>query len=194
MAYTWFDRVVAWRRFRAALPHIRPGVRVCDLGCGEGAPFLRFAGRRIGWGIGVDDFPGKPNLGGWPLVRADIASGLPFRDEAFDCVVMLAVLEHLREPQPLLREASRILVPGGSLVLTWPGAAVDPLLAVVARLGFVNHDMHFEQHQARIPTRRLRSMLREAGFGSIRHGRFEVGLNHWLVATRPGRGQARAAH
>src|SRR5437870_7779879 len=54
MAYTAFDRLVAWLRFRAALPHIRPRTRVCDIGCGHGARFLRNLGSHIKFGVGVD--------------------------------------------------------------------------------------------------------------------------------------------
>ena len=52
----------------------------------------------------------------------------PCRMANFDHVVMLAVLEHLTEPEKVLREAHRILAPGGSLIMTWPSAMVDPIL------------------------------------------------------------------
>jgi len=39
--YTWFDVWVAGRRYRAAARHVRAGSRLCDLGCGVDALFLR---------------------------------------------------------------------------------------------------------------------------------------------------------
>ena len=59
MAYTAFDRFVARCRFRAVLPHIRQGSRVCDVGCGPGAPLLVFLGERIRFGLGLDRHVGK---------------------------------------------------------------------------------------------------------------------------------------
>ncbi len=42
-------------------------------------------------------------------------SGLPFPDAAFDGVLALDVLEHLEEPDRMLAEIHRVLVPGGVL-------------------------------------------------------------------------------
>lgn len=59
----------------------------------------------------------------------------------FDHVTMLAVLDHLAEPAGVLAEAHRILRPGGSLIMTWPSAAVDPILEVLTRMGLVQDEL-----------------------------------------------------
>src|SRR5687768_10846049 len=51
---------------------------------------------------------------------ADLLSGLPFPDEAFDTVVCSQVLEHVPEPQAALAEITRVLAPGGTLLLSAP--------------------------------------------------------------------------
>jgi SAM-dependent methyltransferase len=185
MAYTTFDRVVAWFRFRAALPHIRCGALVCDIGCGLGARFLQSASSRISFGVGIDYQVQAPPPAGAALVCGNIAQGIPFRSNQFDHAVMLAVLEHLQEPIPLLAEVFRILAPGGSLIMTWPHAAIDPLLNLLYRVGWVSREMESGEHQERIPLTELLSALSEIGFTRCRHQRFEFGLNNLLVADKP---------
>src|SRR6266852_8981174 len=107
MAYTQIDRFIARMRFRAAYLHIRNNSRVCDLGCGLEAAFLEYAADRISFGAGVDDQLDEKASGRWHRVRADLRSPLPFPAGHFDHVVMLAVLEHLTEPEGVLREAHR---------------------------------------------------------------------------------------
>jgi ubiquinone/menaquinone biosynthesis C-methylase UbiE len=53
------------------------------------------------------------------LVRAD-ALCLPFRNGAFDVVFHQGLLEHFRDPMPLLRENSRALRDGGLLLVDVP--------------------------------------------------------------------------
>lgn len=53
------------------------------------------------------------------LVRAD-ALRLPFRDGTFDVVFHQGLLEHFRDPMPLLRENVRALAEGGSLLVDVP--------------------------------------------------------------------------
>ena len=184
MAYTIIDHFIAQLRFRAAYPYIRSGSRVCDLGCGLESAFLDYADDRISHGVGVDDQVEDGMRGRWQRVRGDIGEPLPLEPAQFDHVVMLAVLEHLAKPEPVLREAYRILVPGGSLIMTWPSAMVDPILGVLHGLRMVSDEMESDEHQKRIPVEVLQYMLKRIGFREFIHERFEFGLNNLMVASR----------
>jgi ubiquinone/menaquinone biosynthesis C-methylase UbiE len=183
MSYTGIDHFIARMRFRAAYPYIRQGSRVCDLGCGLEAAFLDYASDRIAMGVGVDDQVEKGVRGRWQRLRADLRAPLPFPDGHFDHVVMLAVLEHLTEPEKVLREAYRILASEGSLILTWPSSMVDPILRVLHALHLVSDEMESDEHQKRIPVEALQQMLHRIGFQKFIHRQFEFGINNLMVAS-----------
>jgi SAM-dependent methyltransferase len=184
MPYTGTDTLLARLRFRAAYPHIRPGSRVCDLGCGLETAFLDYASQRIAEGVGVDDQVQHGVRGRWKRVHADLCSPLPFVDAQFDHVVMLAVLEHLADPEPVFREAHRVLATQGTLILTWPSAMVDPILCILRGLHLVSNEMESNQHQRRIPVAKLEELLRQIGFRLVLHRRFQLGLNNLMVVAR----------
>lgn len=178
------DSSLALLRFRAAFPHIRSGARVCDIGCGVEAHFLRWARSRIGLGVGLEIQRYSSGAKAAHVIHADITKGLPLRDSSFDHAVMLAVLEHLPEPTPTLRETFRILKRGGSLVLTYPSEMVDPFLKVLHRARLIGDEMQSEEHQHRLPMGTLLTCLRDIGFERIVHRSFEFGLNNLLVAHK----------
>ena len=184
MPYTEFDHFIAKMRFRAAYPHLSAGSRVCDLGCGLEMAFLDFAQDKIARGVGVDDQVESGTHGRWQRIHADLRGRLPLNDAQFDHVVMLAVFEHLAEPESVLREAFRILVPGGSLIMTWPAAMVDPVLSVLHTLRLVSDEMESDEHQKRIPVGTLQQILHRIGFNEFIHYTFELGLNNLMVASR----------
>jgi SAM-dependent methyltransferase len=186
MAYTLVDRFLAWRRFKAALPYVKSNSCVCDVGCGLEGEFLQYlrVRKKIRLGVGLDYQAQESVAGGVYVVAGDITRGLPFRSGMFDHTVMLAVLEHLAHPEAVLREAHRILAPGGSLVMTWPNEIVDPILAVLRKIKAIGHEMESDKHEERIPINRLQAMLREIGFDHFEHRIFEFGLNNVLEAHK----------
>ncbi len=52
----------------------------------------------------------------------DLAS-IPVSDESFDCIICTEVFEHIPRPDLAVREFSRILRPGGELIITAPLAS-----------------------------------------------------------------------
>ena len=184
MPYTQLDHFIARMRFRAAYAHLKPGSRVCDLGCGLEMAFLDFAEDKIAQGVGIDDQVESGTQGRWQRVHGDLRGRLPVEDGQFDHVVMLAVFEHLVQPEGVLREAYRILVPGGSLIMTWPAALVDPILNVMHGMHLVSDEMESDEHQKRMPVSEVKKMMQRVGFGELRHRTFELGLNNLMVATK----------
>jgi 2-polyprenyl-3-methyl-5-hydroxy-6-metoxy-1,4-benzoquinol methylase len=57
---------------------------------------------------------------GIQLVHGDLNKNLPFDSGQFACVFGLSVVEHLLNPCNFLREAHRVIAPGGRLVILTP--------------------------------------------------------------------------
>ena len=84
----------------------------------------------------------------------------------FDLVLMLDVLEHVRDDRAALRDVvSRSLAPGAWLLLSVPA---QPWL-------FSRHDVLLG-HQRRYAPRRLRTLVEEAGLAIIEHGELFASL------------------
>lgn len=69
---------------------------------------------------------------GWPRVAAD-AQALPFPDSTFDAVLSINLLEHLPDPSVLVREAARVLAPGGRFLAVTPNGDAEWLLDLIER-------------------------------------------------------------
>ncbi len=93
-----------------------PG-RLLDLGCGGGAHAVAFAER--GWTVtGVDISSAQLELAqarGIEVLEVD-AAALPFEDESFDTVVSMFTHTDVDDFAAVIRETTRVLRPGGSLV------------------------------------------------------------------------------
>lgn len=100
---------------------------VLDIGCADGVlrAALPPAGPRL---VGLDRAAALLQDHPAPAVRAD-ATGLPFRAASFDAVTALNMLYHLADPVPALREAHRVLRPGGHVVVSAISRDDSPELA-----------------------------------------------------------------
>lgn len=133
---------------------------VGDLGCGSGQLVAALVGR-VRNVIGVDDSAAMlqaarrrlRGLGPVDLRRGRLES-LPLDDAELDVAFCVLVLHHVPEPLAALREAARVLRPGGRLVVVdmlphdreayraqmghvWLGFSEEQSLALLAEAGFV---------------------------------------------------------
>ena len=121
------------------VPHLQPGLRLLDCGCGPGSITLGLAARvDPGEVVGIDFAPDQiaharqaAAREGRRNVRFESANvySLPFESERFERVFSHALLEHLADPQRALRELHRVLAPEGVIGVCspdWGGFLASP--------------------------------------------------------------------
>ncbi len=118
---------------------IRPGMRVVNIGAGDGRLALAIAGEvgPAGRVVAIEarrealwELVAKLNAPGGPrnvFFIAGNGSGFNLPDRCCDVVLMENVWRHLRDPRPALQEARRILLTGGRLaIVDWRPDAGHP--------------------------------------------------------------------
>lgn len=177
------DRWLQNLRISKALPWIPPDAHVLDVGCADGALFVRGEGR-IKSGVGIDLEP----TDSWPSGPFERRTGqlteLVHEDEVFDAVVMLAVVEHVPvdELQRWAALLPSVLHGGGKLVITTPSPAVDHILEYGIRFKLLD-GMEAEQHHGFDPE--ATPGIFSSPALSLRHReKFELGLNYLFVFDR----------
>jgi SAM-dependent methyltransferase len=160
----------SWAAWARALGHLLPPLRVADLGCGEGYLALeaaRWAKHVVAVDVSERSLEGARALAHARSIRnISFKKGeiedLPLEGGSVDLVLLSQALHHAKDPLQALREAARVLAPGGTLLLLDLKSHKEEW---VKKLG--DKWMGFDEES-------LRKMMRDAGLKELQ---FEIGAS-----------------
>ena len=162
----------------------------------RGIPLER-EGRLLDFGCGGGAFLHRMHVQGWKVVGLDISQTMAARirsqlgltalagtlphpqlgPESFDYVTMWQSLEHVHRPLETLRQAHRLLVPGGGLLVSVPNVDSAPF----RWFGPAWFGLELPRHLSHFSVQTLRKMIEKAGF-EVETGRM-VRSGGWLRAS-----------
>lgn len=202
-------------RLARVLPYIQSfaNPKVLDIGCGWEARLLREIEPYISKGVGIDFKAPKistPKLetfayffeqkeeitessqnaftfngGGGDANLSTKHCHLPFENEEFDVVTLLAVLEHLNHPKEMLQEIARVLKPNGILLLTVPSRAAKPVLEFLSyRLKIVS-EAEIRDHKRYYNKADLANLAHQVPNLCLqKHKYFQCGMNNFALLRK----------
>lgn len=152
---------------------------ILDIGCGEGLFAKVLFAEAVD--TGVDPNPREleraKDLGGYKELIQCEGAAIPKSDGAYQTIFSNSVLEHIRDLEPVLREAYRLLAPGGRFYFTVPSEKFDQysiLVQVFSSLGFEGLTRryrrfynHFWRHYHYYPVAGWRDLAEKTGFDVI---------------------------
>ena len=200
-------REMRLRQIKAHLSEFE-NIRLLDVGCGWEARLLKAVEPFIAKGIGIDfkapninseklhtfsyffepkdDKFIESNLN--CIKNSESATGggdlskivsLPFENESFEVVCMLAVIEHLNYPLLMLKEIKRVLIKNGILLITAPSHASKPVLEFLSYKLHLIDGAEIKDHKRYYNKADLEHCANEAGLRMEMHKYFQFGFNNF---------------
>jgi SAM-dependent methyltransferase len=178
-------------RYTAVLPHLRG--RILDIGAGDNAlvRLYRQTQLRAGKDVADKDLAAADDSVGVDVVdwggdtlKITSSDSLPFESGSFDTVCFVACINHIPERIGALKEAHRVLKPGGQVVATMIGRLIGD---VGHAIWWYSEDKHRDIAEGEVMGIDSAEMLRlfsQAGFGQVSIKRFVYGMNYLYLATR----------
>ena len=156
-------------RICAIIPYIRG--KLLDIGCGNNRLVHTY-----GNGIGVDVY----DWGGGAQIVED-PSRLPFGDDAFDTVTLVASLNHIPDRDGVIHEARRLVKADGRLIVTM----IDPILGYIGhKIWWYSEDKERGMEEGEkdgLWNRDIIALCKRHAFRLTEHKRFVYYLNNLLV-------------
>jgi 2-polyprenyl-3-methyl-5-hydroxy-6-metoxy-1,4-benzoquinol methylase len=164
------------------------GGTLLDVGCGGGA-LWGFVHDQIETYLGVDAVRYDALPDSCTFFQADLDTAqVPLPDESADVVVAIEIIEHLENPRAFFRELTRLVKPGGLIVLTTPNQ-----LSLLSKMTFLVRGQFnaFQEGPGLYPAHRtalleidLLRLARECGLQEVQirytsSGRIPGTRRHW---------------
>lgn len=177
----FIDRFLRDWRIRKTIPYVRANDKILDVGCFDDTLFIKLSSKPIGESIGLDPLLKTPiEEEGYKLLPGKFSEDLP-ENKTFNCITMLAVLEHIpkKEQLQLSQTFYNYLEPKGRVIITVPSPLVDYILWILSKLRLID-GMSLEEHYG-FKAKDTPSLFSESQFKMIKHKSFQLGLNNLFV-------------
>ncbi|MFC2042745.1 class I SAM-dependent methyltransferase [Chloroflexota bacterium] len=169
------------KRTLTILPYIQGDV--LDLGCGVSSipKYLQPDSKYVGVEI-------NPNFNKWlkhnyprhTFYQWDLETDKLLLNSQFDTVLMIAVLEHLRNPDNVMKQIPALLKPDGKLVMTTPTPLGGNIHAIGARFGLFYKEVA-DQHEGFYNRNKISMLLSKYCLEITYFGLFLSGVNQLVV-------------
>jgi ubiquinone/menaquinone biosynthesis C-methylase UbiE len=166
----------SWEAIGHFLLHLTPKIKIADLGAGEGL-LSQLLARRAEEVVCIDNSPKMVEFGS-ELAKKNGFTNLsyklgdiedvPLKDQVFDLALLSQALHHAQHPQLAIKEAFRILKPGGQLIIidllehqfekahelyadVWLGFSENKLYQFLKEAGFRQVEVNVVAQEAEAP-------------------------------------------
>jgi len=184
-----FQKYWHYKRFKEVLSLVKPVKGpVLDVGC-HGGTFTNQVLTKIGSQniYGIDISPSAIELAKKKIPNGNFqvasAEELPFKNNFFEAVVCLEVLEHVDHPGQAIKEISRVLKKGGYTILLVP--TDNNLFKWVWFLWTMYYPVWRHAHVQSFSEDYLEKLVKDAGLKIERVRLFNLGMLKIVVARKP---------
>ena len=176
-----FSEFLQSERLKRAAQFVKPGDSVLDLACNEGALLEYLPADLTYTGIDISEKAIERARTHYPQRTFQVADLTKPNREAlgttqFDVIVMLAFLEHVKNPGDLLLRYLTHLKPGGIIVVTTPAPRGRYIHNWGAKLGLFSKSAA-EEHEKFLDRQTLIDIAGEANLNMRLYRRFLFGFN-----------------
>ena len=182
--FNLIDLFIARIRMSKVAGFVKNGDNILDFGCGNQSLLLETMNNKLKSGIGVDYDTENRKKGNVEYVRFKFLNKLPFKNDFFDKVFLLAVLEHIdpNNVKILFNEFYRILKPKGIIILTTPTPHSKKILEFLAYKLHLISETEVRDHKMYYDRKKIEDLI--PNLQIINYELFGFGLNSLCVIKK----------
>lgn len=169
------------RRIAIAINYIKG--KVLDFGCGTGL-LAKYIPSKFYIGVDIDQDSldkAKKNFSGYTFLNTN---KIGFNDikqyGPFNTIILLAVIEHIKEPDKLLIELSNLINYSGQILITTPHPASSIIHNIGSKIGLFSKAAN-KQHENYYNYEQMKRLCLKNNLKIVSYRRFLLGINQLFI-------------